>query len=798
MPKTADTRKSFDEWLEKLDEVNDISRSTLNRIKYLESEISNLKRATDKLQTKQNARITSKIPTGPSPPASPKTSSVSATASAIVEKILKRPEADERTRQTTFVVDKQINTDIDLLMMNKILKHWNDGPTSEPGRSSSFQKGSPQQKHNIHQTQEQSTNIVVENSRRAKRRLTTTINRSIEIQTEVFQAEKGVSTDPEMEKPVIESAFRRKNNDIEISNIEDVPILDLPNIETPTPNPYQQQSTSTPMPVPSSSSRRSSRIANPIIEIYSDSDETSFDDFEKNIYNQISKRALIKNQMSNKRPEGEKEQKIYDQKDLDALRVKTSSTQTMAPEMKHQQQSYSRQSRATTPETAPSEDDSESPFQSAGFHEPPTPEIPVQPPPPISTVPATPIPATPTPILKRNLQSSSTILIERVGNNRKEQSEIVLKTNVDNDGVVHRTTEVKNRKFKPKSSASNKATLIANKGQQSQKTASNYHYKDRYLRKVNSDMNVCHSKNYIQRPVSAFDISGEVLDDAYSKRKQSNDLGNILGGEKAFSTIDIPSKSPVISEGYHSEYLDSHPRVDTPTNKGRYIVEPPMAYAALQELETNLDDDVYDDQNDRSEHYEDENKRWRHSSPNHNQWEEISKSQVLNTMTNEALNRYGDVQLGKSSLMTFTNEMVIDTVGKETNITTKSRTIRKYAPFNDSADSGYHPNSRSKSTFDLSDRYQRDPGTYSKASLDRQDSQSHYDLYNQQIQPYRDNEQQFNSHFKAHEQVRFSVHFLCSLLILLSSQNSMIPTDEQPIACNFSLVYNCGNNVVIR
>ena len=35
----------------------------------------------------------------------------------------------------------------------------------------------------------------------------------------------------------------------------------------------------------------------PIIEMCSDSDDTSFEDFEKNIFNQISKRAMMANRM---------------------------------------------------------------------------------------------------------------------------------------------------------------------------------------------------------------------------------------------------------------------------------------------------------------------------------------------------------------------------------------------------------------------------------------------------------------------------------------------------------------------
>lgn len=62
--KNAETRRSYDEWLQKLDQVNDISRSTLKRIKHLESEMTHLKNATDSLSCRQKSpkAFASRIP----------------------------------------------------------------------------------------------------------------------------------------------------------------------------------------------------------------------------------------------------------------------------------------------------------------------------------------------------------------------------------------------------------------------------------------------------------------------------------------------------------------------------------------------------------------------------------------------------------------------------------------------------------------------------------------------------------------------------------------------------------------
>ena len=66
-------------------------------------------------------------------------------------------------------------------------------------------------------------------------------------------------------------------------------ILDMPNIESNQPRFID--------PLMADRERRRTKTPEPIVEIYSDSDDTSFDDFEKNIYNQISRRALIQSRL---------------------------------------------------------------------------------------------------------------------------------------------------------------------------------------------------------------------------------------------------------------------------------------------------------------------------------------------------------------------------------------------------------------------------------------------------------------------------------------------------------------------
>ena len=68
-----------------------------------------------------------------------------------------------------------------------------------------------------------------------------------------------------------------------------ISILDMPNVESSQPC-FND-------PLITDRIRSNAKTPEPIVEIYSDSDDTSFDDFEKNIYNQISRRALIQSKL---------------------------------------------------------------------------------------------------------------------------------------------------------------------------------------------------------------------------------------------------------------------------------------------------------------------------------------------------------------------------------------------------------------------------------------------------------------------------------------------------------------------
>lgn len=145
-----DTHTGFNQWLQKLDEINNISRSTISRIKKLENDLTNLKETTDNLSPKPKKTPLSKIPI---------------TSSMEFNRMNKY-----NLKKTS---DKSINTDIDMNLMDKLLNALKSvKQTSEPGSRTEGNE---------------------------RRRLTTTISRSVEIQTELERPklveEKGISTD---------------------------------------------------------------------------------------------------------------------------------------------------------------------------------------------------------------------------------------------------------------------------------------------------------------------------------------------------------------------------------------------------------------------------------------------------------------------------------------------------------------------------------------------------------------------------------------------------------------------------
>lgn len=195
-------------------------------------------------------------------------------------------------------------------------------------------------------------------------------------------------------------------------------------------------------------------------------------------------------------------------------------------------------------------------------------------------------------VVPTNLRSTSKIVIERVRMNQKEKSEIVLKTDIDKEGVVSRTTEVKNRKFRAKEQSSPRKEPLFESSTEPRK---------KHLRKVNSDMNVRHSRNCFSRPVSEMDIPNS----EFGKKKGDN-----FFYDKALSSIDIAAKSPV-SEGYYSEYLDqSCNRMNgTPVASQEFLIQPPKSF---QTQET-----IYGDP-----------------------WEEVSKSEVTNKTVNDTMDAF--------------------------------------------------------------------------------------------------------------------------------------------------------------
>lgn len=190
--------------------------------------------------------------------------------------------------------------------MNELLSNWN----SRPGVLMANLADLP---------------FIDEPSRPTKRRLTATIGRSVEIQTEAEQKsreEKASSTEGNywdisfiskfyfgfiavcidwqlwpnlavMPEKHLTQGLTASNGPVlsrEKHSSSQMSILDMPNIET--------GQLRFPQFVPDESRLvNNAKTPEPIVEIYSDSEDTSFDDFEKNIYNQISRRALIKSRL---------------------------------------------------------------------------------------------------------------------------------------------------------------------------------------------------------------------------------------------------------------------------------------------------------------------------------------------------------------------------------------------------------------------------------------------------------------------------------------------------------------------
>ena len=522
--------------------------------------------------------------------------------------------------------------------MNKLLKYW-ETHVGYPIDSSINNKSTTTSQQQQRRTNNQLKDPI--------RRLTTTISRSVQIQTDSdgksFE-EKGVITDNnnhfdlkqqifhhhhQQQQSKSSSALNHGENDNFKPNL---PIIEKPMIaktintfhvcsDNKTDNilidldplsPLSSQQQQQPQP------RQSYRSPEPIVEMYSDSDDdddvveddddneddTYFDNFEKDIFNEISRRALIRNKIITRSRSAQQllPTRIEDTTNL----MKNSGTQT-----KNLKRDNNNVRISETP----------------------------------STMGAT----TATTTNQKRMQSTSKIIIERqTQNNQKEKREVIIKTDIDHDGKVHRTTEIRNCKQKnmlpmidmikienecfPPTTLPSSLMMMTNDGRNNDNIQDEHEQQER-RRQQQKKKNVSNEKlnDIFPRTQSAFDLMTD-----HNNNNENMILGktdNDYLSNKAFSSLDIRSltKSPVISEGYHSERLDSstqihhhnHKRQHTPESdrqqQQQYIIEPPESYCQTPEY-----------------------------SPNN-----MNNTWIMN------------------------NETLIENSGKEMNITTKSSTIRK-------------------------------------------------------------------------------------------------------------------------
>nr|XP_027206169.1 probable WRKY transcription factor protein 1 [Dermatophagoides pteronyssinus]XP_027206170.1 probable WRKY transcription factor protein 1 [Dermatophagoides pteronyssinus] len=629
-------QQGFNEWLSKLEEINDMSRSTIDRIRRLENDIFQLRNTTANNEKQFDSTSTS---------TSTKTSSskipihqTGGTTTTYVPPIDRNRIRKIKNDQQN---DKSQNTDIDMEFMNKLLKYW-ETHVGYPIDSSINNKSTTSQQQQ--QQQQRRTNNQLKDP---IRRLTTTISRSVQIQTDSdgksFE-EKGVTTDNNNHfdlkqqifhhhhhQPKSSSALNHGENDNFKPNL---PIIEKPMIaktintfhvcsDNKTDNilidldplsPLSSQQQQQPQP------RQSYRSPEPIVEMYSDSDDdddvveddddddneddTYFDNFEKDIFNEISRRAMIRNKIITRSRSAQQllPTRIEDTTNL----LKNSGTQT-----KNLKRDNNNVRISETPST-------------------------------MGTTTAT------TTTSQKRMQSTSKIIIERqTQNNQKEKREIIIQTDIDHDGKVHRTTEIRNCKQKnmlpmidmikienecfPPTTLPSSLMMMTN---DDRTTTNNDNIPDderQERRRQQKKKNVSNEKmnDIFPRTQSAFDLM--MTDNNNNENMILGKTDNDYLSNKAFSSLDIRSltKSPVISEGYHSERLDSSTQIHhhnqrnhqhTPeSDRQQYIIEPPESYCQTPEYSSN----------------------------------NMNNTWIMN------------------------NETLIENSGKEMNITTKSSTIRK-------------------------------------------------------------------------------------------------------------------------
>lgn len=272
----------------------------------------------------------------------------------------------------------------------------------------------------------------------------------------------------------------------------------------------------------------------PIVEIYSDSDDNesvNFENFEKNIFNEINKRATIRNRMS-ARTQAKFYNSVPDSTEPKIRVKRNSSAQTIDGETKK------------ISNVIINENKNENKLITNGNVETILPE-------------------------QQKLQSTSKIIIERISNDKKDKKEIILYTDIDKDGKVRRTTEIRNHKQKLPSDL----IKIENEYYPTGLIESSIDEMDSENKNISAQTS---KQQLFPRTQSAFDLT----DNDVLAKTDDDFISN-----KALSSLDISSKSPAISEGYHSERMDSHYRSTTPQN---YVIKPPEMFRETPEQEKRI------------------------------------------------------------------------------------------------------------------------------------------------------------------------------------------------------------------
>ncbi|KAH7641189.1 hypothetical protein HUG17_4233 [Dermatophagoides farinae] len=537
---TTKKQQGFNEWLSKLEEINDMSRSTIDRIRRLENDIFALRNTTEKQMDSSSSPsattktlFTSKIPIH---------SNESGGGTYV-------PPINNRIRKRSDLIDKSQNTDIDMTFMNKLLKYW-ETHSGYPIDSFQSTMNSEQQQQRRRRNSQQLKDPI--------RRLTTTISRSVKIQTdsdgEKSFEEKGVTTDDDVglstnskhrifnDNQQQKSKLNQENNVVDLPTIIEKPMV-AKTINTfhvcADNKPFQDNILIdlNPPRIPSPQQRR--HTPEPIVEMYSDSDDTYFDDFEKDIFNEISRRALIRNKIISRSRSAQQllpPTRMMEDDNTTINRTTNSSTQTQRNAMMMKRDNH------TTPISA-----------------------------------------------QKGMHSTSKIIIERkTHGNQSTKREVIIQTDIDHDGKVRRTTEIRNTKhmlpmdmikienecFPPL------MMMTSGGGSTNDKKEANddddydeqkQEQKERLQRR--QQMN---NHSILMTDNNNDDLHGKTDDDFLSN--------------KAFSSLDISSssppppqpqpppppmaKSPVTSEGYHSERL-LH---DSSHSQRQYLIEPPESF----------------------------------------------------------------------------------------------------------------------------------------------------------------------------------------------------------------------------